>query len=137
MKQINWMQFILLPVAITVMVVAWVAPWAQWIVLSTGVDRVGLVPPPIVMVVVILVSTAVTRHALRRARYQRRQIVLGGLLAIAIVTTLTYQPFAPVTFLRNLLDWQNSIAPELSCRDVDCGVVVARHPHRAQPNADR
>jgi hypothetical protein len=113
MKHINWMHFIILPVAITIMVVAWVAPWAQWIVLSTGGDRVGLVPPPIVMMLVILVSTAVTRHALRRARYQRRQIVLGGLLAIVIVTTLTYQSFTPATFLRNLLDWQNSIAPEL------------------------
>jgi hypothetical protein len=113
MKHINWMQFIILPLAITIMVVAWVAPWAQWIVLSTGVDRVGQVPPPVVMILVILASMAVTRHALRRGRYQRRQIVLGGLLAIVIVTALTYQASAPATFLHNLLDWQNSIAPEL------------------------
>ena len=45
MKRIDWLQFIILPGAIAVMVVAWVAPWTQWIVLSTGVDRPGMAPP--------------------------------------------------------------------------------------------
>lgn len=113
MSRIDWLQLIILPVAIAIMVVAWVEPWAQWIVLSTGIDRVGLVPTPGVMLLVILASTAVTRHALRQARNQRRKIVLGGLVAIVLVTGLTYPLLAPEVVWRNLLDWQNSIAPEL------------------------
>jgi hypothetical protein len=113
MKNIDWLQLIILPVAIAIMVVAWLEPWAQWFVLSTGVDRAGLVPPPALMLMVILASTYTTRYALHRARYQRRLIVLGGLLATVIVSWLTYHPLTPLSFLRNMVDWQNSIAPEV------------------------
>jgi len=142
MKRIDWLQFIILPVAIAVMVVAWVAPWAQWIVLSTGVDRVGVAPPPALMLLVILVSMVVTRHALRQARYQRRQIVLGGLLAIMIVTALTYRLFAPAAFLRHLVDWQNSVAPELVVGLVTAalwwrGILVGRSQSLIDENLER
>ncbi len=113
MKHSDWLQLIILPVAIAIMVVAWLEPWAQWFVLSTGLNRVGFVPPPWLMVAVILASTFVTRYAMRRTRYQRRLIVASGLLAIGLITWLTYRLIDPRVFLRNLLDWQNSIAPEL------------------------
>ena len=113
MKRINWLQLIILPIAIAIMVVAWVEPWAQWIVLSTGINRVGEVPSPGVMLLVILASMVVTRQAVRQVRYQRRKIVLGGLLVIVLVTALTYQPFDPAAFLYNLLDWRDFVAPEL------------------------
>jgi len=142
MKRIDWLQLIILPVAVAVMVVAWVAPWAQWIALSTGVDRVGLIPPPGLMLLVILVSTAVTRHALRRARYQRRLIVLGGLLAIVIVTALTYRLFEPAAFLRDLVDWQNFIAPELIVGMVTAalwwrGILLGRSQSLIDENLER
>ena len=142
MKRIDWLQFIILPGAIAVMVVAWVAPWAQWIVLSTGVDRPGMAPPAGLMLLVILVSTAVTRYALRRTRYQRRRIVLGGLLAIVIVTALTYQLFPPAAFLRNLLDWQNSMAPELVVGMVTAalwwrGILLGRSQSLIDENLER
>jgi hypothetical protein len=142
MKRIDWLQFIILPVAIAIMVVTWVEPWAQWLVLSTGIDRVGQVPPAGLMIVVILVSTAVTRQALRRARYRRRLIVLCGVLAIVIVTGLTYRPPLPAVLLRNLVDWQNSIAPELITAMVTAvlwwrGILIGRSRLLIEENLER
>jgi hypothetical protein len=142
MKHINWLQLIILPVAIAIMVVAWVEPWAQWLVLSTGIDRTGQVPPPGLMIAVILVSTVVTRQATRRARYQRRLIVSGGVLAIAIITALTYPASLPVVLLRNLLDWQNSIAPELITAMVVAmlwwrGILIGRSRSLIEENLER
>ncbi len=113
MKHIDWLQLILLPMVIAIMFVAWFEPWVQWIVLSTGVDRVGLAPPPGLMLAVVLASTFTTRYALRHTRYQRWLIVMGGWLILALVVWLTYRLTEPLTFLRNLVDWQNFVAPEL------------------------
>jgi hypothetical protein len=113
MKNIDWLQLILLPVVMAIMFVAWFEPWIQWIVLSTGVDRASFSPPPALMLAVILASTFTTRYALRYARYQRWLIVASGWVALALVAWLTYRFVALPAFLRNLVDWQNSIAPEL------------------------
>ena len=142
MKRIDWLQLIILPVAIAVMVVTWIEPWAQWVVLSTGVDRVGQVPPPGVMIVVILASMVVTRQAMRRARYQRRLIVLSGILAIVFVTALTYPVAQPAVLLRNLVDWQNSVAPELLTAIVVAllwwrGILIGRSRSLVEENLER
>jgi hypothetical protein len=142
MKRIDWLQLIILPAAIALMVVTWVEPWAQWVVLSTGVDRVGQVPPPGVMIVVILASMVVTRQAMRRARYQRRLIVLGGVLAIIVVTVLTYPVAQPAVLLRNLVDWQNSVAPELLTAIVVAllwwrGILIGRSRSLVEENLER
>jgi len=142
MKRIDWLQLIILPVAIAIMVVTWVEPWAHWVVLSTGIDRVGQVPSPGVMIIVILAGMAVTRRAMRSARYQRRLIVLSGVLAIVIVTTLTYSMTEPAVLLRNLLDWQNSIAPELLTAIVVAllwwrGILIGRSQLLLEENLER
>jgi hypothetical protein len=143
MKRIDWLQLIILPIAIAIMVVSWVEPWAQWAVLSTGIERVGQVPPPGVMMIVILASTVVTRRAVRDTQHQRRLIVLGGLLAIVVVTLLTYVPLTrPMDFLRNLLDWQNSVAPELLTAMVVAllwwrGILIGRSRSLVEENLER
>ena len=143
MKRLDWLHLIILPVAISIMVVAWVEPWAQWVVLSTGVERVGQVPPPGVMMIVILASTVVTRRAIRDTQHQRRLIVLGGLLAIVVLTLLTYAPLTqPGDFLRNLLDWQNSVAPELLTAIIVAllwwrGILLGRSRSLIEENLER
>ncbi len=113
MNRINWLQFIILPVAIALIVVAWFEPWVQWVVLSTGIARSTVVPPPLLMVLTILISTFTTRYAVRQGDRQRFIIVGSGLLAIVVITGLTYRINNPRAFLLDLLDWQFSIAPEL------------------------
>ncbi len=113
MNRINWLQFIILPVAIALIVVAWFEPWVQWVVLSTGIARSTVVPPPLLMVLTILISTFTTRYAVRQGGRQRFIIVGSGLLAIVVITGLTYRINNPRAFLLDLLDWQFSIAPEL------------------------
>jgi Domain of unknown function (DUF4129) len=142
MKRIDWLQLIILPIAIAIMVVTWVEPWAHWVVLSTGIDRVGQVPSPAAMIALILVSTAVTREAIRRARYQRRLIVLSGLLAIIVVTALTYSVTQPAVLLRNLVDWQKSVAPELLTAIVVAllwwrGILIGRSRSLVEENLER
>ncbi len=113
MKRIDWLQLILLPLVIAIMFVAWFEPWIQWIVLSTGVNRASPVPTPGLMLAVLLVSTFTTRYALRRARHQRWLVILSGWLILAFFAWLMYRLTTPLTFLHDLVDWQNSIAPEL------------------------
>jgi hypothetical protein len=142
MKRIDWLQLIILPVAIASMVVTWFEPWAQWVVLSTGINRVGQVPPPGVMVGVILASMVVTRQAMRRTRHERRLIVLNGLLAIVVITVLTYSMSLPGVLLQNLLDWQNSVAPELLTAMVVAilwwrGILLGRSRSLVEENLER
>jgi len=96
-----------------IMFTAWFEPWVQWLVRSTGVGRVTMVPPPLIMIVVILISALTTRYALSHARYQRRIILFSGFAALLSVTWLINFGTLPTVYVRNLLDWQNSIAPEL------------------------
>ncbi|CAG0931956.1 hypothetical protein TFLX_02377 [Thermoflexales bacterium] len=142
MKHIDWLQLILLPVVIAIMFVAWFEPWVQWIVLSTGVDRAALVPPPGLMVFVLLASTFTTRYALRHTRYQRWLIVMGGWVILMGVAWLTYRLIALPAFLRNLLDWQNFIAPELIVIVATAtlwwrGILIGRSRALIDENLDR
>ena len=111
--RINWLQLVMLPVVIAIMVTAWFEPWVHWVVHSTGVSRARLVPSPLIMVAVILFSTVATRYALRRSRRPQRPILLGGGLALIAVAWLTYPATFPIEYLRGLINWENSIAPEV------------------------
>ncbi|HSD84996.1 MAG TPA: DUF4129 domain-containing protein [Anaerolineae bacterium] len=142
MKQIDWLHLILLPMVIAIMFVAWFEPWIQWIVLSTGVNRAALVPSPGLMVSVLLISTFTTRLAVRHIRYQRWLIVMSGWVILGAVAWITYQLVAPPTFLHNLLDWQNFIAPELIVVVATAtlwlrGVLIGRSRALIDENLDR
>lgn len=142
MKHIDWLQLILLPLVIAIMFVAWFQPWVQWITLSTGVNRVGSVPAPGLMVIVLLTSAFTTRYALRHTHHQRWLIVLSGWLILVLVAWLTYRLTGPLVFLRNLVDWQNSIAPELVLIVATAtlwwrGVVMGRSPALIDEDLDR
>jgi hypothetical protein len=122
--------------------VAWFQPWIQWIVLSTGVNRAGIAPSPGLMLTVLLISAGATRFAMRHTRHQRWLIVLSGWLILAFVASLMYRLTAPLTFLRNLVDWQNSIAPELIVVMATAtlwwrGILIGRSSALIEENLDR
>ncbi len=113
MQRNNWLQLVLLPITIAIMFTAWFEPWVQWLVRSTGIGRASVVPPPLIMIAVILVSTLITRYALNHARYERRIVLVSGFAVLVGVTWLMNFSIFPAGYVLNLLDWQNSVSPEL------------------------
>jgi len=114
MQRVNWFEVISLPIAIAAMVAAWINPWLRWIIRAAGHDPFSPVPSALTMVAVILIGAFVTRVALSRRLRHTRGVVLGaGFAAIVIVAWFTYGARFPLDYLRALIDWQNSISPEV------------------------
>ncbi len=57
----RWLQFLFMPLALAVIVVAWFNPAVAWFMHAAGPDRLAVAPSPLWMVGVILASTFVTR----------------------------------------------------------------------------
>jgi uncharacterized protein DUF4129 len=114
-KRISWIPTIILPVATAIIIAAWLGPFIQWFVRSTGAAESIVTPSSLAMTAMILASIYVTRFALNRDRSkkQRGQIVVGsGLFAIVLVLALTYGAQFPLGFMQGLLNWRDSISPE-------------------------
>ncbi len=116
LKRSNLVQSILLPTAIAILIAAWLGPWARWIIRATGRDASSPAPSSLAIALVILLATFITRYVNgeRRARlHPKALIVVAGFVAIFGAAWLTYGDRFPFDYARGLIDWQNSIAPEL------------------------
>lgn len=113
LSRLRWIDAIILPAASAVMMAAWFNPWVKWMVRAAGHDPDSPVPSALAMVAAILISGAVTRLALRGARHPRRWILMTGAALLAVVAWLNYGEHFPLDYTVGLLDWQNSISPEL------------------------
>ena len=116
LKRSNLVQSILLPTAIAILIAAWLGPWVRWIIRATGRAASSPVPSSLAIVLVILIATFATRYvsAETHARlHPKALIVVAGFVAIFGAAWLTYGDRFPVDYVRGLIDWQNSIAPEL------------------------
>jgi Domain of unknown function (DUF4129) len=116
LKRSNLVQSILLPTAIAILIAAWLGPWVRWIIRATGRDASSPAPSSLAIALVILLATFITRYVNgeRRARlHPKALIVVAGFVAIFGAAWLTYGDRFPFDYARGLIDWQNSIAPEL------------------------
>lgn len=114
MPRLRWIDGLILPVASAVMMAAWFEPWVRWVARAAGRLPSGPVPSALAMVAVILISGAATRLALRSATpHVRRWVLACGAGLIVGVAWLNYGAHFPWPYLRDLLDWRNSVSPEL------------------------
>lgn len=113
MNRINWINFLILPVAVALMIAAWIEPWLLWAVRATGhaIDRPA--PSALAWVAVLLISTYVTRFVLgSQTRHPRRWTLVTGAVLIIGVTWANYGAYFPWPWLLAVVDWRNSISPE-------------------------
>ncbi|MGH2523018.1 MAG: DUF4129 domain-containing protein [Anaerolineales bacterium] len=129
MRRLNWIEDLLLPLAVALLTAAWLNLWLRWL---ASVDVPG--PPPVtpsvgLMALLVLGGAFVTRWAVRRAMppmagpvirlprepgRQAQQIVLGaGLAAILAALWLTYGRRFPLGYARGLVTWGNFLSAEL------------------------
>ena len=116
MKRINWIHSIIIPAATALMVATWVAPALRWLIRSTGADAAAPVPATLFIALLIFAGVGAARFALNpdRTRQQRNVSVIGGgLIAIVVTIALTYRDQFPSSFLRGLIDWRDSVSPEV------------------------
>jgi hypothetical protein len=103
--RIRWLQFLFMPLALAVIVVAWFNPAVTWFMRAAGPDRAVAVPSPVWMMGVILASTSITRYVLHHGvKYPRLLIVVGGFLAMIVTTIVSYHGPSLTRYLQDLLD---------------------------------
>ena len=116
LKRSNLVQSIVLPTAIAILIAAWLGPWVHWIIRATGRDASSPAPSSLTIALVILVATFAMRYVndgTRARLHSKVLIVAAGFAAIFGAAWLTYSDRFPFDYVRGLIDWQNSIAPEL------------------------
>lgn len=112
-SRVRWLEFIFMPLALAIIVVAWFNPAVAWFMRAAGPDRVVAVPSPLWMVGVIIASTFLTRYVLtRKVKHPRQLIIGGGLTAIVITAVAAYRGPSLLSYTRDLLDWGEAISPE-------------------------
>lgn len=114
MSPIRWIDLIVLPTAAAIMIAAWLEPWLVWVIRATGHDFTGPAPTALTLLMVMLISGAVTRALLDRPVNQARPWLwlTGAALLIGVAWT-TYRAHFPAEYVAGLLDWRNSISPEV------------------------
>lgn len=114
MTRIRWLDLIVLPIAVAIMIAAWLEPWLMWVIRASGHERTELVPSALVLLGVMLISGFVARTLLDRqvARPRRWILLTGGAMLIG-TAWITYGTRFPLAYVASLLDWRNSIAPEV------------------------
>jgi hypothetical protein len=113
MPRNRWIELIFMPLALTIIIVAWFFPTTTWLLHAVaGPDRLAPSPTFLMMMIVLLISTVVTRLALTdRVWHPRVLIVIGGLVTIGIAAALSYRGSA---FLPDLFNWGDAISPEFA-----------------------
>lgn len=110
----RWIDLIVLPIAAAIMIAAWLEPWLVWVIRATGHDFTSPVPTALALLMVMVISGAVARALLDRPVQQsRRWILLTGAVLLIGVAWTTYGARFPVAYVAGLLDWRNSISPEV------------------------
>ncbi len=113
MTRIRWLDLIFLPIAVAILIAAWLEPWLVWVIRASGHEPGSPVPPALVLLGVMLISGFVARTLLdRQVLRSRRWILLTGAAMLIGVAWITYGARFPVAYAVSLLDWRNSIAPE-------------------------
>jgi len=113
MTRIRWLDLIVLPVAVAIMIAAWLQPWLVWVIRASGHERTSPVPTALTLLSGLLISGFVARTLLdRQVKQSRRWILLTGAALLIGVAWITYGARFPVAYAISLLDWRNSIAPE-------------------------
>ena len=111
--RVRWLEFLFMPLALAIIVVAWFNPVVAWFTLVTSPDRSMLVPSPLWMVSVILGSTFLTRYVLtRKVKHPRIWIVSGGLAAMIVTAIAAYRGPSLLRYGQDLLNWDEAISPE-------------------------
>jgi hypothetical protein len=107
------LEFLFMPLALAIIVVAWFNPVVAWFMRAAGPDRVAAVPSPIWMVGVILASTFLTRYVLtQKVRHPRLLIVCGGLAVMIVTAIVAYRGPSLVDYAQDLLVWGKTVSPE-------------------------
>ena len=113
MSRIRWLDLIILPIAVAILIAAWLEPWLVWVIRASGHEPGSPAPSALVLLGVMLISGFVARTLLdRQVQRSRRWILLTGAAMLIGVAWITYGARFPVAYAVSLLDWRNSIAPE-------------------------
>ena len=140
---IHWLEFLVMPLALAIIVVAWFNPAVAWFMRAAGPDRLMVVPSPVWMVGVIIASTFLTRrvltHQIRRPRWW---IVLGGLGAMIATTLVAYRGPSLVTYVQDLITWGEMISPEFVVLIAAAalwwrGILIGRSQSLVEENLER
>ena len=111
MPRNRWIELIFMPLALTIIIVAWFSPATTWLLRAVaGPDRLAPTPTHLMLVIVLLISTLVTRLALTDRMWRPRVvIVISGLVTIGVAAAFSYRGTA---FLSDLFNWGDAISPE-------------------------
>jgi hypothetical protein len=113
MSRIRWLDLIILPIAVAILIAAWLEPWLVWVIRASGHEPGSPAPSAPVLLGVLLISGFVARTLLdRQVKQSRRWILLTGAAMLIGVAWITYGSRFPVAYAASLLDWRNSISPE-------------------------
>ncbi len=110
--RIRWLEFLIMPLVLAIIVVAWFDPAVAWFMRAAGPDRLVVAPSPVWMIGVILVSTFVTRAVLTRKVTHPRALIVGGAVAAMVATAAVTYHGPPLRFAQDLLDWGEAVSPE-------------------------
>jgi hypothetical protein len=126
LKHSNWIDGLLLPPVVAVLYTAWLWLWVLWVARAVPPQVVARPFSPAVLALGLLLGCAVTRWALsgnnppgtgRLALGKIGQIdprvpvTVGGVVFVSAAVWLTYASVAPLSLLRELVDWDKFISP--------------------------
>jgi hypothetical protein len=114
LRRWNWIEGLVLPLAVALMLAAWVALWLRWSARGVAPDHAVPAVPPAALALLLLAGWALTRRVLRRgpASPRARLGLAGAGLAAAFLTAWwNFGLLTPMEFLRRLVDWDGLISP--------------------------
>jgi hypothetical protein len=142
--RVRWLEFLFMPLALAIIVVAWFNPAVAWLLrATTGPDRLVAAPSPLWMVGVIIASAFVTRSVLtHRIRHPRLLIVGGGLAAMIATAAVSYRGSSLLMYGQDLMDWGELISPELVVLIAAAalwwrGILIGRSQSLVEENLER
>jgi hypothetical protein len=115
MPRARWIEIFFMPIVLTIVIVSWFSPVLVWLLASLQPDQQAAAPTPLSLAAVLLASIVVTRLALSgHVPYRRAWIVVGGLIAIGLLSAVTYRGGSLLAYPQDLLDWGDAISPEFT-----------------------
>jgi hypothetical protein len=114
-KNLNWVDDLILPFSVAALQAAWVTLWLRWADRFVTLADPVIYPGPLAMIGLAAGGAYLTRFALGRIadlNRARLAVLAAGLAAVALTAWAAYPAGFPASFLRGLFVWRPTVTPQ-------------------------